>query len=768
MGPLNGVRVVDVTSGIAGPMATMVLADQGAEVIKVEPPGGDAMRAYPGYVAWNRGKRSVVLDLRYAHDRETFLELLATADVLVEAFAPGKMAEWGLDYESIASDLPGLVYCSVTGYGRNNRASQRPAYDLLVQARSGEQYEQPGWREGPMFLYAPLPSLATSFLLLEAVGAGLYAREVTGRGQWIETSLYQGVLGFTTQLWQDAETPGDNFWGIPMNAQMGMFECSDGLWVHSMHMAGGRGKDKGGFFRFLGIDDPEPGMGLEAMSQAELDLREAFRRFPREEILAAARANDAAIAPVLQAHETLTDEQVVATGLAVEVDDPVVGPTTQAGVTFHLHGAPPPGVRGPQPAVDQDRAEVLDGLSKRPRRGAEARPAKRPHRFALDGIKVLDIGNFLAGPFGPMLLGDLGATVYKLESPMGDQMRYVTKPFNGCQRGKFDVVADLKTPEGVEIAQRLISEVDVVHHNMRLGVAERLGIDYETARGLNPEVIYCQTTMWGLTGPRRTWPGFDQLGQAISGCEHEMGGRDNPPVWYRFGMCDQACAFQSAVAVLLALYWRERTGKGQFVDTSILSGGMYFNSDAWVGPEGPHVRPRLDSQQMGVGPLYRLYRTADGWLALVVFNEAEWQALCAAVPELSTDPRFGDSAARQQNAGELAAILEATFASDTAEAWFGRLDALGVPVEISDPDAAESWFTDPEVVANGLVAEYQHPEYGRFRQFGSLIDFSETPGRIAGPPPRLGEHSELVLAELGYSEEEMADLKERGITTWPS
>jgi crotonobetainyl-CoA:carnitine CoA-transferase CaiB-like acyl-CoA transferase len=768
MGVLDGVRVVDVTTGVAGPMATMVLSDHGAEVIKVEPPGGDPLRSYPGSVVWNRGKKSVVLDLHDPGHRATMRELLATADVLVEGFSPGTMAGWGLDYDSLSADLPGLVYCSVTGYGRDNRAADRPAYDLLVQARTGEQYEQPGWRDGPIFLYAPLPSIATSFLLLEGVAVGLYAREVTGRGQWIETSLQQGVLAYTTQLWQDVERRGPKWWGIPRNPQAGIFECSDGLWVHSMHNSGGRGKDKSGFYDFLGVDTPDfSDIDPSVTSRIEDSLRVAFRRHPRDAVLAAARANDVAMAPVLQSHEAHDEDQIVATGLSVVVEDPVHGPTRQVGPTFRLHGAPPARVQGPQPAVDQHRAEVLADLTTRLRPANEVRPFKREIRHALEGIRVLDLGNFLAGPFGPMLLGDLGATVYKLESPQGDQMRNITEPFNGCQRGKLDVVADLKTPEGLEIAHRLMRSVDVIHHNMRPGVAERLGVDEATARAMNPSVIYCQTTMWGIDGPRRSWPGFDQLGQSTSGCEYELGGDGNPPVWYRFGMCDQTCACQSAVAVLLALYWRERTGQGQFVDTSIMSGGMYINSDVWIGPEGPHVRPRLDAEQAGTGPLYRLYRTSDGWIALVVLDERQWSALTSVVPSLRDDVRFADAAGRVRHRAELTELLAATFATGTAAEWFGRLDAGGVPVEIADPEAAVRWYDDPELIARGLVADYRHPEYGRFRQFGELLHLSETPGRIGGPPPRLGEHSLQVLAELGYSRKEMEALRAKGVTTWP-
>src|SRR6476661_3819328 len=214
-GALEGLRIVDLTTGLAGPMATMTLSDHGADVIKIEPPGGDPQRAYVGSVVTNRGKRSVVLDLDDEADRDRLVDLIDTADVLVESFAPGFLATHGLDYTSLAPGRPSLVYCSLTGYPRTTEAATRPAIDLLVQARSGMQYEQPGFREGPIFLHAPLPSIAASYLVVEGVLAALYVREVTGRGQWVETSLYQGVLSFTTQLWQDVERRVEPWFQIP-------------------------------------------------------------------------------------------------------------------------------------------------------------------------------------------------------------------------------------------------------------------------------------------------------------------------------------------------------------------------------------------------------------------------------------------------------------------------------------------------------------------------------------------------------------------------
>ncbi len=218
----------------------------------------------------------------------------------------------------------------------------------------------------------------------------------------------------------------------------------------------------------------------------------------------------------------------------------------------------------------------------------------------------------------------------------------------------------------------------------------------------------------------------------------------------------------------MALYWRERTGKGQMVDTSIVNAGVHFNTDAWIGPDGWSARPRSDQQQAGLGPLYRLYRTTDGWIAVACLGESHWSALAKAVPASTGDSRFANAAGRSQHAGALAEISWASiFAARTAKEAFEQLDAAGVPVEIADPEAGRTWFDQPDLIAAGLVADYQHPRYGRFRQFGELIHFSDTPGRIGGPPPLLGQHSYQVLTGLGYSTGEIETLRHKGVTLWP-
>ena len=275
-------------------------------------------------------------------------------------------------------------------------------------------------------------------------------------------------------------------------------------------------------------------------------------------------------------------------------------------------------------------------------------------------------------------------------------------------------------------------------------------------------MIYCHTTMWGNDGPRATWPGFDQLAQSSCGLEQELGGEGNGPNWYRFGMCDQACAVQSALAVLMALYWRERTGEGQLVDTSIVNGGVHLNTDAWIGPDGSGRSGRAPTRkQTGFGPLYRLYEASDGWIALACLGESHRRALARVVPG-SRRPRFADAdPSRQRDAFGGHRRLRRR---RTAQEAFDLLDGAGVPVEIAPEDARRTWFTQPDIVAAGLVADYQHPTYGRFRQFGHLVNLSDTPGAIGGPPPLLGEHSREVLAELGYSDAEMQTFRDRGVT----
>lgn len=392
----------------------------------------------------------------------------------------------------------------------------------------------------------------------------------------------------------------------------------------------------------------------------------------------------------------------------------------------------------------------------------------------LEGLRVLDFGQYLAGPFGPMLLADLGADVIKIEPTRGDGMRgNVIGSFIGCQRGKRDIALDLKHPDGLRLALELVATADIVHHNMTLGTADRLGIGYEDCRAVKPDILYCNTFMYGAAGPLAHLGGLDPLGQAASGIEWEQGpvAAGNPPLWYRYGHGDVAAAMPSVTALLIALYHRNRTGEGQFMWTSIFHGSMLYTMDSWLDGAGqPSPRPELDREQRGLDPLYALYETGDGWLQLAAVKHVHWLGLCRALrrDELVEDPRFASVELRREHRGELVAELERAFLGDLAINWRRALRAQGVPADISvDTWDGETILFDEELARLGLVTEYRHPLLGRIRQFGNLISFSDTPGRQDRPPPLLGQDSREILLELGYDEPAIDALGESGAVAWP-
>jgi crotonobetainyl-CoA:carnitine CoA-transferase CaiB-like acyl-CoA transferase len=393
----------------------------------------------------------------------------------------------------------------------------------------------------------------------------------------------------------------------------------------------------------------------------------------------------------------------------------------------------------------------------------------------LEGLRVIDFGQFLAGPFGPMLLGDLGAEVIKVEPTRGDGMRAtVVGSFMGCQRGKRDIAIDLKQPDGLRLALELVASADIVHHNMTLGTADRLGIGYEQCRAVRPDILYCNTFMYGAVGPLAPLGGLDPLGQAAAGIEWEQGpvAEGNPPMWYRYGHGDVAAAMPSVTALLIALYHREQTGEGQFMWASIFHGSMLYTADSWLGPDGqPSPRATLDKEQLGLSALYHLYETQDGWLQLAAVKDEHWAALCRAMgaSHLTEDNRFSNRASREAHRDELTAELAARFMTDLAVNWRKVLRQAGVPAEISaDTWDGETILFDEELVRLGLVTEYRHPILGRVRQFGNLISFSDTPGRQDRPTPMVGQDTREIMAEMGYDTTTVEDYAARGVVGWPT
>jgi crotonobetainyl-CoA:carnitine CoA-transferase CaiB-like acyl-CoA transferase len=371
-GPLKGLVVVDLTWGVAGPLATMFMADYGAEVIKVEPPGGDPFRALlPAYTVWQRGKKSITLNLKSAPGKGLLRRMLARADIMIESFAPDAANHLQINYQSLAAHFPRLVCGSIRGYG-DERDNSHSGFDALVQARAGLFGEQGGVREGPVFSYYPLASYAAAYLSLIGVMAALHVRSQTGKGQRVETSLYDGVLGhFALQLSQ-AEKPTASFRAyrgskrhVPPSVDS--YQCSDGRYLH-IHTGA-----KGAFERLcelVGLDAKEfPGYykgrhfvgDREQGERFRRELAQRFRTRPMMEWVAALRESDVAVGPCLEAGVGFEDEQARAMDLIAEVVDPRLGLLREAGLPIKYH-ATPGAIRcsAPQPGADSE--EVLRWL----------------------------------------------------------------------------------------------------------------------------------------------------------------------------------------------------------------------------------------------------------------------------------------------------------------------------------------------------------------------------------------------------------------------
>jgi crotonobetainyl-CoA:carnitine CoA-transferase CaiB-like acyl-CoA transferase len=391
----------------------------------------------------------------------------------------------------------------------------------------------------------------------------------------------------------------------------------------------------------------------------------------------------------------------------------------------------------------------------------------------LDGIRVLDFTRHMAGPYGTVTLSDFGADVIKVESvPAGDPSRGIGTAFIGGEsglfrmwnRGKRSVALDLATPEGVTAAHRIAATCDVVFESYRPGVADEIGIGYDDLSAVNPALVYVSVSAFGPTGPLVPYPGTDPVVQAMSGVMSVTGERDGGPVLCGVPIADFTGAMLGAQAAMLGLLARERTGRGQHIDVSMLYGLMSALTTRlasfWADGTDP---ARWGSEHSVVAP-YQAFATADGHAVAGVWGGRDgWERFCAAVErqDLLDDPRFADNEDRVRNRDALTAELAPAFARRTTAEWearFNRQRALFGPVL-----TFSQLFDHPQVVAAGLQQEVHHPVAGTVPMLGPAIAMSDTPGRIASPPPLLGQHTHDVLAEAGYSPEEVNALLTAGI-----
>ena len=390
----------------------------------------------------------------------------------------------------------------------------------------------------------------------------------------------------------------------------------------------------------------------------------------------------------------------------------------------------------------------------------------------LNGIKVLDLTQFMAGPFCTMLLADMGADVIKIEKPNGgDDIRRSGPPFvngesaafMGINRNKRSIVIDLKSAEGQSIVRHMAQDADVLVENMRPGTLDRMGLGYEDLRTENPALVYCSISGFGTTGPYKDRPGFDLMAQGMSGLMSITGVAGGPPMRNGPPIADLNAGIYAAFGVMNAYVSRLKTGVGQHVDSSLLEAGIGYTIWESAIFFATGVPPEPVGSGHHLSAPYQAFATADSYIMVGGANQANWERLCGAIgrEDLLEDERFASNALRMQNLPPLEETLLETLSQQTTAHWLEALGSAGVPCGPIN-DMADV-YADPQVAARDMVVELEHPLAGTTRNIGVPIKLSETPGSVRTAAPTLGQHTDAVLAEHGYAPDDISGLRERGV-----
>ena len=762
---LDGITVLELSHSPAGAMAGMFLSDHGARVTRLLDNDAPATR-HGGYRVWDRGKACRRLDLSRA--APAYEHLIRSADVVLEDFPPSYDQQALVRPDRLASLNPRLVHCSITAYGKHGPLKDEPAIDELVMARMGILETMPGYRPGPVHVVHPLPSVGAALFAAIGVAAALLAREKTGRGRSVETSLMAGSLLYQPKVVAQHLEPRP-FQTHPAGSGpfYSVYACGDGNWVQlgCVHL---------GFIRtaakVMGIadvlDDPRYGGGQIPVSpEADLALRarisEALVTQPYAHWANCFENADVPYALARTTEEGLNDPQVQANGMVETLNDPEVGPLAQMGVPVQLSQTPGR-IQGPRVLPDATPSDRPEDVVVTAAVSAASLPDTE-FDLPLKGVRVLEITNLIAGPIAGRLLADLGADVIKVEPPAGDISRPLGRTyFFNVNVNKRSLCLNTREPDGKTVAQKVAATADVMLANLRPGATARMGLGPDNLRDLNPRLIETHVTGFGATGPYAHRPGIDPLSQALMGLSRAQGGLENPPVFpAQLAPTDYTAGAMGAYGTILALFVRQRTGQVQRVDTNLLNGGIMLTSEWFTRYADKPARPLADKGQYGLTAFHRLYEAKDGWLYVAADTPATQRTLCEALDCEAMPEQLDGLSGVGEGHPSLAApadLLAQRFADLAVMEAVKRLQAANVPCAPIVGGDSEIFLDDPHATANRMVLAYDHPVVGHMLVAGHYVQFGNTSLVAGKPTPLLGQHVQDMLREVGYTEDAIADL----------
>jgi crotonobetainyl-CoA:carnitine CoA-transferase CaiB-like acyl-CoA transferase len=802
--PLAGISVVECGQGVAAAFAAKMLADLGAEVVKVEPPEGDLTRRrgpFPGGVQdpehsglfqyLNTNKRSVVLDLHTAPGRDRLNWLLGRSDILIHNVPPAGQGACGLVAGELTATHPALTVVEISMLGNGGPRSHYRGYELQAFHAGGIASLTPRGESSavrpPLKLYGHQAEFQAAahgaFLAL----AAYWGRMSTGQGQAIDISVQEcltaffelSFIGYTYSGKRDTRDTAKPVspWNIMRTGDGGhiFFCCGEqDQWLRLVELMGNPDWAREERFK----DSPSRGQNSKALRAL---MEQWARDWTLKDLCRECDKRRVPAAPLNRMADLYADEGLAERDFFVELPGRDGGqrPIRVPGAPFKST-ADGWSLRSPAPLLGEHQEEVFHGFAPPPASSGRAARAAKPGELPLHGVRVLDFSWIWAGPYATLQLAHLGAEVIRVESvkrpclnrrvpPFLDGVPGLERSGSFCQwnQGKRSLALDLSNPQAIEIARRLVPHCDIVVENFAPGVAERMGLGYRQLRELRDGLIMLSISGYGQTGPRRSSLSYGALTGAAAGLNSVLGYAPGEAEEIGITWADPVAGLFGAHALIAALIHRKQTGQGQYIDLSMLEMLETMMPEALLECEigGREPQPIGNHDQwMAPHNCYKASGDAECWVTIAAGSDEEWRALCHAIgqPALADDPRFLTASMRKRHEDELDAIITAWTSQHDRWQATELLQNAGVAAfpTMNNQDLGD----DPHLKARGFYVELEHPVVGRQRHAGIPWHMSPSDCRVHKPAPLLGADTEDILASLlGYSPDEIARMREERV-----
>ncbi|HLN86518.1 MAG TPA: CoA transferase [Candidatus Limnocylindrales bacterium] len=780
---LGHLRVIEL-GDIPASYATRQLADLGADVIKVEPPGGDPNRWLPpfagniehperslAFINANTNKRAIALDFERESDREIFAQLLASANLLIEATPLGYLEKFAFTDDRFNRDFPQLAIVSITPFGRTGPYRHYKGSDAIANATGGFLFGQGDDTKGQCTAPSHLAyQMAGSMAALLGLAAVRHAR-VTGAGQRIDMSL-QEALTFTNSSSiarysrenRLERRPGGKASG---GAGTNIYRCKDGRYVHFTtnmpHMWKEFAQNWMSSKALAGAEWENPRYRDQHADEVAKAFAEFIGTFEADDFANQAQKRHLAAAPLNAIGQFVECEQNRVRGWMQELDHPVIGRYKAPGAPMRL-SLTPMRVRRPAPLLDQHRGEILAELEKL----SANLPNKRDRLSCgpmLEGLRMADLTQQYAGPLGTELLAYYGMEVIKIETGTIPSKERESAVHACMNRAKLGCTLNLRHAEGKELFKQLVAKSDVVVDNFSSGVLERLGFSFEVLQQINPGIVQAVMPGWGLTGPLKSWVAWGWQLLAYTGIMRLWGYPDSPmETRCKIAWPDRVGSVTMALGVLAALEYQARTGKGQFIEA-----GMLEAQGAMMGPAIlDYTVNGNEWDAMGYAEIlgapyapYGVYpcQGEDNWIVITCAGDQEWQAMISVIGQTSwaADAKFATKAGRQEHRAELDRKLSYWTGKCTAKQVFRMLQESGVAAGI--PSSGEDLFHDIHLRVRGHIIETDAQPWGKITHHGLPGIPSISTADAARSAPWIGANNDQVFGEiLGLTKERIAAL----------